>query len=194
MIIGISGKAGSGKDTAASMLEWIYSNPGKTCEDYEKHSSNNKYADVNISHFADILKEAVRHLLVVDEWATNTQEGKKSHIEWLGMTVREFLQKFGTAMRNIDNDFWVKVLWAHIDDVWDNVIIADVRYPNEAKSIKDRDGILVRIDRKGAGAGEHTSETALDDYNNWDYHIKNDGSLEDLFKIMQIIAREHPID
>lgn len=194
MIIGISGKAGSGKDTAAKMLQWIYSNPEKTWEDFENNPLNSRYADINISHFADILKEATRGLLVVDDWATDTQEGKKSHIDWLGMTVREFLQKFGTAMRSVDDNFWIKAMWANIDGVWANVIVADVRYPNEAQSIKDRGGFLIRIDRNGAGAGEHDSETSLDNYNEWDYHIGNNGDLESLFKAMKIFANEHPID
>ena len=79
-------------------------------------------------------------------------------------------------------------------------IITDVRFPNEAKAIKDKGGILIRCERtyytedKRYKIGfdpfekEHPSETALDSYKDWDYVIKNDGSLEDLLtKVKDIV-------
>lgn len=193
MIIGISGKAGSGKDTAAQMLKWIYNNPGKTWQDCCNTPINSRYADINVAHFADALKEATQHMLVVSDWETNTQEGKMTYIDWLGMTVREFLQKFGTAMRlNVDPNFWVKALWANLQS-WDNVIIADVRYPNELQSIIDRGGFVIRLEREGAGAGNHDSETALDNYTEWDWYIENNGSLEDLYNKLAKFANSHPL-
>ena len=146
-IIGISGKAGAGKDTLAQML---------VLELY-------RYGECRTVHFADV--------------------GKASEIKWLGMTVRELLQKFGTAIREgVDPDFWVKSLFNIYEDK-DFIIIPDVRFPNEAKAIKDRGGILIRIERNGAGAGNHISETALDDYKEWDYVINNNKSLEELKKM-----------
>ena len=185
MIIGISGKAGSGKDTAAKMLEVLYANPDISYEDF----TNRKY-----KNFADILKETVRALFGIGEWETNTQEGKKVTINWIGKTVRELLQEVGQGLRDaIDPDLWIKALFANTEG-WSNYIIADVRYPNELEAIKERDGVLIRIDRNGAGAGNHSSETALDDYNNWDVHIENNGSLESLFEAMRIFTKNYPID
>ena len=162
-IIGIAGKAKAGKDTLADYLCW------NTDKDYEK------------VHFADILKEGAKQICQLDWWAVNTQEGKESTIPWLNMTVRELLQKFGTAIRKeVDPDFWVKALLNRYID--DDIIIADVRFPNEAKAIKDAGGLLVRINRDGAGAGNHISEIALDDYTDWDLVIDNNGTIEDLYK------------
>ena len=193
MIIGISGKAESGKDTAAKMLEVIYGNPGISYEDF-KDKNYKGFADIQTVHFADMLKETAMTMCILGEDDVNTQYGKKQTIEWLGITVRELLQKLGTCVRQgIDNLFWIKSLFANIDG-WKNVIIADVRFPEEVQSIKERGGLIIRIDRNGAGAGDHISEIALDDYTNWDFHIGNNGSLEELFHAMKIFAQEHPID
>ena len=193
MIIGISGKAGSGKDTAAKMLEVLYANPDISYEDFSNRKYKN-FADIQIVHFADILKETVQVLFGIGEWETNTQEGKKTTIEWIGKTVRELLQGVGQGLRDaIDPNLWIKVLFANTEN-WSNYIIADVRYPNELDAIKERNGVLLRIDRKDAGAGNHSSEIALDNYKEWDVHIENNGSLESLFEAMKVFIKNYPID
>ena len=193
MIIGISGKAGSGKDTAAKMLEVLYANPDISYEDFVNKRYKN-FADIQIVHFADTLKETAQVLFRIGEWETNTQEGKKTTINWIGKTVRELLQGIGQGLRDaIDSDLWVKILFANTEG-WTNYIIADVRYPNEIKAIKERNGILLRIDRKDAGAGNHSSETALDDYKEWDVYIENNSSIKDLFEAMKIFIKNYPID
>ena len=193
MIIGISGKAGSGKDTAAKMLEVLYANPDISYEDFINKRYKN-FADIQIVHFADSLKETAQVLFRIGEWETNTQEGKKTTINWIGKTVRELLQGIGQGLRDaIDPNLWIKILFANTEG-WTNYIIADVRYPNEIKAIKERNGILLRIDRKGTGAGNHSSETALDNYKEWDVHIENNSSIEDLFEAMKIFIKNYPID
>ena len=193
MIIGISGKAGSGKDTAAKMLEVLYANPDISYEDFANKRYKN-FADIQIVHFADTLKETAQVLFRIGEWETNTQEGKKTTINWIGKTIRELLQGIGQGLRDaIDPNLWVKILFANTEG-WSNYIIADVRYPNEIYAIKKRNGVLIRIDRKGAGAGNHSSETALDNYKEWDVHIENNGSIEDLFEAMRIFTKNYPID
>lgn len=76
-----------------------------------------------------------------------------------------------------------------IDSSFPNWIITDVRFPNEAQAIKDRGGIMIRIERPGVEShcgGQHPSETALDNYN-FDYVIENEGSIDELIqKIKQL--------
>ena len=122
-------------------------------------------------------------------------EGEKSEIP---MTVRDLLQKLGTdAMRDgLHTNAWINALmadytptqvqWAqgplggYEDGPLPNWIITDTRFPNEAQAIKDKGGIVVKIERPGIGpVNDHPSETALKDYN-FDYTINNDGKLEDL--------------
>jgi len=81
-------------------------------------------------------------------------------------------------------------------------IITDVRFPNEAQAIKDRGGIVIRVNRPCPECGvteghkfgcltykkliEHPSEIALDNYE-FDHVIENDGSLDELIgKIKQL--------
>ena len=192
MIIGISGKAESGKDTAANMLKILYGNPNISYEDYN-NKNYNKFADIEVIHFADILKETAMTMCVLSEEDVYTQHGKKRKIEWLGITVRELLQKLGTCIRqNIDEDFWVKSLWAVVDN-WNNVIIADVRFPNEVNSIKERGGIVIRLNRDKSRIDYHISETALDDYKEWDLVIDNNSTKEDLFNTLKKIVQKYPL-
>lgn len=64
-------------------------------------------------------------------------------------------------------------------------IITDVRFENEVKAIKDRKGVVIRVDRLDENGmehktlEEHSSETQLDDYD-FDYVIENDGTIEEL--------------
>ena len=182
MIIGIAGKAQAGKDTTAMMLQVLLTNPDFTWRMYE---TDVYFAwDHSVVHYADLLKEISQEMLDMPFDDFNSQEVKQQYLDWLGMTVREFLQKLGTAVRKeIDPDFWVKALFNTYHN--GNVIIADVRFPNEAEAIKERGGKLIRIERPGAGAGNHISETALDDYKGWDIVIDNVGTLEDLFKVVK---------
>lgn len=68
---------------------------------------------------------------------------------------------------------------------WPYWIITDVRFPNEAQAIKDRGGVVVRVERK-IHIGNikpfqiaHQSETSLDKWE-FDYRIDNGGTKEQL--------------
>ena len=75
-----------------------------------------------------------------------------------------------------------------------NWIITDVRFPNEVEAIEDKGGTVIRIERTPRSYGtefeiEHSSETALDDYD-FDYVINNNGSISDLIdKVRQILIK-----
>jgi hypothetical protein len=115
------------------------------------------------------------------------------------LTPRLLLQLLGTeaGRQIIHPNIWVNALFADYKKIaynWDcdgnttvegypNWIITDVRFPNEAKAIKDRGGILIRINRPQyldnglvIRKDEHLSETALDDYDGFDYVIENNSS------------------
>ena len=187
MIIGISGKAQSGKDTVCKMIAYTvwYYNYSQRLEPFGiDHYNSHQYAIWGVDYwhvsFANKLKQCLSVILnihTVDVFESN--DFKKSEIDWLGITVRELLQKFGTAIRNeVCDDFWVKACLKDYEK-GDNWLISDVRFKSEAKGIKDLEGIIVRVNREGAGAGNHISEIDLDDYS-FDYVINNNGDMEDL--------------
>ena len=99
-------------------------------------------------------------------------------------SYREILQIIGTGARNYgDIDIWVNALFGCNNEkitnylgnnkgaVW---IIDDLRFPNEAKRIKECNGILIRVEREKHQPNEHTIENSLNDWKDWDLVIEND--------------------
>jgi len=189
MIIGIAGKSQSGKDTTASMINFMKYRPELSFHAYWNSDIPFEWDDNRIIHFADLLKDASEILLSLPKFTLQSQSGKRITLDWLdGMSTRTFLQLLGTAVRNeIHPDFWVRALMHQISKRKGVILIPDVRFPNEAQAIKDKGGFLIRIERLGAGAGEHISETALDDYEGWDLVIDNNGTLEDLYNKVKFL-------
>jgi hypothetical protein len=66
-----------------------------------------------------------------------------------------------------------------------NWIIPDVRFLNEAEAIKERGGIIIRVDR-GSPANSHKSETILDNYR-FDFIISNNGTIDELSDVVKSI-------
>lgn len=166
MLIGISGKKQSGKDTAALII-------------FKTLYIGNKY--IQIKRFADKLKLMTAILIDCDVSRLEDNYFKNSSLGegWGDLTPRKILQYLGTEVgRNLHPDIWVNSLLKSYNPERDIWIIPDVRFPNEANAIKERGGILIRIDQPGLPEDNHPSETALDDYRRWDVVIHNDRSLE----------------
>ena len=93
------------------------------------------------------------------------------------------LQRVGVDMRESHGeDVWIRALEAAAKDVPEPVIlVTDVRFVNEALFVKEHGGILVKIERHTNGGPfiskdrdpNHPSETALDDWLEWDYIVEN---------------------
>lgn len=101
------------------------------------------------------------------------------------MTVRDFLQKLGTdALRNgLHPNVWVNALMADYTEE-SNWVITDTRFENEAIAIKNKGGIIIRVERPGVKPiNDHPSETGLDHWN-FDYKIQN---LDDIFALKQTV-------
>ena len=196
MIIAISGKAQAGKDTVAKMIVytiWYYTY-SQRLDSFGINHYNHRIKDFDLlldkiqwhkAYFAEKLKLCLAAILRVPLNKFEDVEYKNSKINWLNMTVRELLQKFGTAIRNeVCDDFWVKVCLKDYSES-QNWIISDVRFKSEIEGIKQFNNITLRINNPNAGAGNHVSEVDLDDYK-FDYVINNNGSLEDLlFKVKE---------
>lgn len=101
--------------------------------------------------------------------------------------VRRTLQRAGESVRRLDEDFWLNTALRSIDAAagWNMpVVVTDCRYLNEAQALQARGFMLVRIrrhldDHPFRTAGQHASETALDDFPA-DQTIINSGTLFDL--------------
>ena len=107
------------------------------------------------------------------------------------MTIKEYIEKEGIVK------FEKKLTIKGKEKVkFPNWIITDTRFPNEIKAVKNKDGICIRIFRTNSelqNKPEHESETALDSYNDWDYIIDNNGSIDELINsVRRILQAEFP--
>lgn len=189
MIIGLSGYAGSGKDTVAIITQWLLSHGSKTStlkDVLDNYSSNawwlEKHSGWQLRSYAAKLKQVAGILLGWQPGVFDRQEVKASNLgkEWDEMSVRTFLQRLGTdGLRNgLHQDVWTNALWA--DYYGQNWIVTDVRFVNEAERIKEKGGVMVRVKRQDVAAvNHHISETALDHWQ-FDHTINNNESVEAL--------------
>ena len=160
MLIGLSGKAGAGKDTAGKFLCDRY-----RCLHY---------------YFAKPLKEGAKIMFALtDEQIKN----KEQVIEPWGMSPRKLYQRLGTEVgRGIDVNIWVKNAEMFVrQNAGFTVVITDVRFSNEAFWIHNRGGVVINIVREQNDIKEnkHSSEDGLkpDDI---DLTIYNNGTIEEL--------------
>jgi hypothetical protein len=108
--------------------------------------------------------------------------------------VRALLQRTGTeaGRQVLGQNVWVDALLDQHADA-PALVVTDCRFPNEADAIRERGGILIRVDRPGVGPAKdkygraHVSETSLDDYD-FDHHLINDGSVVDLHDKLEGVA------
>jgi hypothetical protein len=191
MIIGFVGLIGSGKDTAADHLV--------TAWDFRRDS------------FANTLKDAVSNIF---HWDRDMLQGltaesrawrEEVDVWWaerLGiphLTPRWVLQYFGTDVcrDNFSNDIWVASLERKLMSSKDNIVISDVRFPNEIHAIKDAGGHIIRLQRGALPywwhlartcdavkmdrlwPGVHASEWAWASEGE-DFVVHNDGDIADL--------------
>lgn len=204
-LIGIAGKAESGKDTFAEYLKAHYL---KMIYEPDRNRIESKLtSSILIKHFADPLKEAAIAAFGFIKDEVYTTEGKKTINEFWKNTPRYFLQKLGTeCFREIFGDnFWLRRAELEIEkDFLDYSppfgiihIFADIRFENECDWVRDKGGLLIHIDRGNREGGtlvdNHASEQALE-FKDGDILIENRGTLEDLesaadLMIMSIITQ-----
>ena len=186
MIIGISGKARSGKDTFAEMLAAELN--GVSYPPYVMMAFANELKlrcqaafDLTWEQLWGEDKEKIDKRYVRANVTTTGSVDNPTPIYWTG---REIMQDYGAFYRSIDNEFWVKNLFKVADDKeYTNIIITDVRYINEADYILDNGGHVIRIERAGKDDVhnmQHPSEIELDGYRRFSFNVINDWGLEEL--------------
>ncbi|MFC2252523.1 deoxynucleotide monophosphate kinase [Labrys portucalensis] len=171
-VVGFGGVAGSGKSTAAKGLEAYGFRRAK---------------------FAGALKEMLRALLRYRGASPRTIERmlegdlKETPSRFLnGATPRRAMQTLGTEWGRdlIDPNLWVDTEsdhWQKIAMREGSLEIAydDVRLPNEAASIHARGGIVIGIEREGAGSATGASHSSEARNFEPDVVIRNVGSEAD---------------
>ncbi|MBE6159863.1 MAG: hypothetical protein E7157_02325 [Lactobacillales bacterium] len=157
-IIILSGKAESGKNRVASIIE-----------------NNLKDKKTITISYASHLKEYAKNIL---KWDGN--ENTKP---------RTFLQEIGDYVKKIDNKFLINRLLQDIEvykNYFDVIIVSDARFIEEINCIKEKYenvsviNIIGRENSLNNMEKNHITETALDNYNIYDFKIENKSSIEEL--------------
>lgn len=176
IILGLSGKRGSGKDALYSKLAPL---------GWDRVS------------FADELKKKIRQdfNLTIEQTDGKLKETPCGYIneEGVELTPRDIMTLCGKYYRSIDPMFWVKQAFKSLNDL-DNsftkadevsvrkIVVTDVRFKNEVEYLKDRGAFIIRIDRDPAlniykiPLTDFT-ETSLDNYN-FDHKITADRNVD----------------
>jgi hypothetical protein len=141
MIIGFVGLIGAGKDTAADYLVNTHG--------FRRDS------------FANTLKDAVAHVFGWDrtllegrtsearDWREQVDTWWAERLQMPNLTPRWVLQYWGTDVlrMNFHDDIWIASLENKMRKTRDNIVISDVRFPNEIKAIHNSGGQVIRVTR-----------------------------------------------
>lgn len=177
LIVGVSGKKRTGKDTIAELL-----------------TGEHGYTRVA---FADAVREVLYEtnpMLFSLRWLWRTLRGNPMRVAELVDTlgweqakaqpeVRRLLQRLATeaARKVLGPSIWVDTGMAKAAAVDGPVVITDVRFPNEVAAIRAAGGIVIRVNRPSVVSTDtHESEVALDDHDGFDAVLTNDATVADL--------------
>jgi len=101
---------------------------------------------------------------------------------------RKLLQDLGMAARAYNEDFWV--MQAIVVGANTPIVFTDVRFQNEADYVRSRGGIIIRI-KKPEQISSDSHESELNQYDIVaDYEVVNEGTIEDLHKIILNIMQK----
>lgn len=139
---------------------------------------------VKIYNFADILKQNVcmdiLGMTYSQCYGSDAEKNELTDLEWDGekLTARDAMQLIGTDLfRKLKTNVWASATIKKISKEKPHIaIITDCRFPNEVDTIKQSQGVIIRLTRQYDDSN-HTSETVLDrdkyDWANFDHIIHN---------------------
>jgi len=181
LIIGIHGKIGSGKDTIAREI----------MKSYPEYNFRRVSFGYNV-------KKIVSILTGIDMRTILSRKIKTYYLDDWEMTVGEMFQQIGTnALRDgFFKDVWILSLFNSIKD-GENIIITDVRFLNEANSIINRGGYLIKVNGDPKKVNEndsrdvnHKSETELDDFDKFDIIYENTPPIENIQVLIKKVKKQ----
>lgn len=178
-------------------MEFIKRNPKKIILTGKAQSGKNETARIIKEYYENNNKKTV-----VISYAKYLKDYIKEITNWDGLEEskpRELLQQIGVELikNKIDENLLINRIKEDIEVYsyfFDVIIIGDARFINEIESIKDENTIVLNIVGKENNLTEeqknHITETALNNYNNYDYIIENKKTKEELATQIKKIMEE----
>lgn len=184
-IVGLSGFARSGKDEAAAVLvnefdftrvafadklrEFLYAlNPLIDDTVYIKNKNGDGF------HPYDIGGERIYVQEVIDQFGWDGYKETPYKDE-----IRRLLQRLGTeaGRQTLWDSIWIDAAFAGVTAP--RIVVTDARFINEFDAVKERGGVIWRVERTGVGPiNDHASEMEATTYDKFDLTVENDGTLE----------------
>lgn len=147
ILIGLTGRAGAGKDTVA------------------KHMANCAFTRYTLAMPLKMGLEAMLDI-PLDVWDDRVR--KEQVIDWLGKSPRQVAQTLGTewGRQMVHPNLWVMLMLRRWDEVRAStsprMVVTDVRFDNEAQAIIDAGGTVWKVEREGvAPVAAHVSEKGV---------------------------------
>ena len=188
-VVGFTGYAGSGKDTAAYAL-------AKHSFTWARLAFATKVKELLLALDPPLFDEYGTSLGSLHTHAPDLKALEKAKREPLiGALIRYMLQDLGHSVRTvIGPDTWINALereWI-TNHQGQPLAIVDVRYENEADLVWFYDGIIIRVERPGTGPwNKHQSEDlswAVPDGRSV-YQVTNDSTPEALHaQVLSIVS------
>lgn len=153
ILIGLTGYAGSGKDTVREILERQH--------DY--------YGIALADPIRAMLRQLLAHSGETSTYITDRRL-KEQAIPALGVSYRHLAQSLGTEWgRSMGQDFWTRIAESHIHDVRalqfdcpQPVVVSDIRFLSEVGWVRKMGGVIWRVQRLNIDpVREHQSETEV---------------------------------
>ena len=211
MIIGFAGKAASGKTTAARQMASLLDGKVKIIPmaSLLREEVENFLHKIGSSEHVPLVygcQEDKIRTFYIDKKKACQECPKWTHFisehqdiqdldKLTSVTVRRILQWWGTEYRREqDPDYWTKAWTAKVEEndlESTHILVDDIRFMNELDTLKAKHGLIIKIERPGFnGAGNHASETSLDDYRDWDKIIVNDGTLQQFLDKITLLTSQ----
>lgn len=186
-LIGVVGRAGSGKDTAGLLLQSMiydecghYIPIGKFAEPIKKliaDATGLEWEDIENRKFKDSEMDRFWHLFEDFNGNKHSYWGKPSQELIANIekpTGRDLMIHIGNAIREKIPDFWINIYRNSYPRM---SICTDLRYDNEGNFIKGIGGLTVKLERDVPNSGDISENGFTQEP---DFIIDNNGSLEDL--------------
>lgn len=190
MLIGLYGPAKAGKSSVAKYLV-----------------ENHNFMEFT---FASALKKIVKSVFGLTSHQVGSQDGKETIDPIYRKTPRTIMQTMGSAIREIDPEFFISKLF--VDErfgkcgsgIWRiHAVVSDLRFPNEIAAVLNDGGFVIQITKVGGAAlsgteAAHESEQILDlkeamkDNAKVFFVSAPDGDLENLFQQVGAIVSKLP--